>query len=52
MDLDDLVGQEVLVDLVDLVDLEPTLEYLVQVHPVKVPEVPEDLGDHLKAVQL
>ena len=46
VDLDDLVGQEV---LVDLVDLEPTLEYLVQVHPV---EVPEDLGDHLKAVQL
>jgi len=49
VDLDDLVGQEV---LVDLVDLEPTLEYLVQVHPVKVPEVPEDLGDHLKAMQL
>ena len=42
----DLEDQEV------QVDLEPTLEYLVQVHPVKVPEVPEDLGDHLKAVQL
>ena len=41
MDLEDLVAQEA---QEVQVDLEPTLEYLVQVHPV---EVLEDLADHL-----
>ena len=41
MDLEDLVVQEA---QEVQVGLEPTLEYLVQVHPV---EVLEDLADHL-----
>ena len=46
VDLEDLVVQEA---QEVQVDLEPTLEYLVQVHPV---EALEDLVDHLKAVLL
>ena len=41
VDLEDLVDQEA---QEVQVDLESTLEYLVQVHPV---EVLEDLADHL-----